>query len=211
MFTRDNSKKLNNFLLSNLEKFLSNDSLDKFPDVQHLFRIEEDGYNTDYKHDLLEQYKIYVESVDRAKKRNLQWNYFFLSLNVPAIGGVLYTMTEISSIHAFWINEGGYRYHADPSGFFAALLLPITFFAMMFSIVWSMSVQSFKNTISTKMKIIYLIEKKLPMDLFYTELEFNKKTNNQWEFIARTLFEMLTRYSLIFFYLTAFVYSLNYL
>ena len=46
MFTRDNLKKLNNFLLSNLEKFLSNDSLDKFPDVQHLFRIEEDGYNT---------------------------------------------------------------------------------------------------------------------------------------------------------------------
>ena len=120
-------------------------------------------------------------------------------------------MTEISSIHAIWINESFNHYLADQIGFFAALLLPITLFAMMFSIVWSMSVQSFKNTISTKMKVIYLIEKKLPMDLFYTELEFNKKTNNQWEFIARTLFEMLTRYSLIFFYLTAFVYSLNYL
>lgn len=41
----------------------------------------EEEYGTDYKHHILEQYKLYVEMSDRVSQRRASLNVFFISVN----------------------------------------------------------------------------------------------------------------------------------
>ena len=57
-----------------------------------LFEMGEHNYGSNYKHDLLAQYKLYVELTDRIDKKIHRSNFHFVSINLicmVALGGIM--------------------------------------------------------------------------------------------------------------------------
>lgn len=101
---------------------------------------------------LLEQYKLYVEMMDKVSERRHQANSFFLTANtflITALTGFV-SLTQHSSIQFGWI-------------IIAAVA------GIVFSLTWRSLINSYGQLNSGKFKIIHLLETRLPAKLFDAE------------------------------------------
>lgn len=108
---------------------------------------------------LLEQYKLYIELMDRISARRHQTNSFFLSVNVALI-------TVLSSIISFLQDPVKYIWIIFATG--SGILLCIT---------WRHLIFSYRQLNSGKFKIIFALEKYFPARMFNAEwdvLEYGK-------------------------------------
>lgn len=101
---------------------------------------------------LIEQYKLYVEMMDKVSERRHQANSFFLTVNtvlITALTGFV-SLTQQSSIQHGWI-------------IVAAIA------GIVFCLTWRRLIRSYGQLNSGKFKIIHLLETRLPARLFDAE------------------------------------------
>lgn len=97
-------------------------------------------------HIILEQYKLYMEMLDRNTKRRLETNTLFISINVFIV-----TITSL-------FNKGN------------PLVLGLVCFAgILFSLVWYFLLVNYNVINAAKWDVLYNMEKLLPYDPFHKE------------------------------------------
>lgn len=96
---------------------------------------------------ILEQYKLYIETAEKVSDRRQNANNFFLTLNSVLLSFTGY-LTTLSL--AFWHTL-------------------LAFAGISISVLWYLTITSFRNLNSGKFKVIRETEKKLPIKLFADE------------------------------------------
>ncbi len=108
-------------------------------------------YPEKYGDHALEQYKLYVEMVDRISSRRQSANTFFVSLNTVMVTFAGYAKSATSAESFFYFTTS-----------LAGLVV---------CCIWYSVIQSYKNLNSAKFKIIHAIENEMPFKLFTAEWE----------------------------------------
>jgi len=106
---------------------------------------------------LFEQYKLYVELMDKVSERRHQANSFFLTVNTILITALtsFVALTQQPNIRYGWV--------------LVAIVAGI-----IFCLTWRRLIQSYKQLNTGKFEIIHHLEKRLPARLFYAEWEVLK-------------------------------------
>jgi len=115
--------------------------------------------------DLLEQYKLYVNSAEKISDRRQKTNEFFLGLNTALLMafGFVYGKIENSDI----------------------VVIPMLVAGISICYFWYRIIRSYKGLNGAKFDIIHLIEKKLPLSLYDAEWEIlgrGEDKNKYWPF-----------------------------
>ena len=113
--------------------------------------IENYASNESYHAHLLEQYKIYQTSAENISNRRQAANAFFVTINTTLVSLVSYINFGVSNSTKFY------------------WLLSIAGLAI--SYMWYRLVRSYKDLNSAKFKVIYEIEKSLPISPYDAEWE----------------------------------------
>ncbi len=123
-------------------------------------KIKEEGI-------ILEQYKLYVATAERVSDRRQSSNNFYLTLN-----SVLLTFTGFltSLSFEFWHTV-------------------IAFAGICISLLWLLTITSFRNLNSGKFRIIHCLEEKLPIKLFKDEWTYLKKGEDIKKYFKLSLIE----------------------
>jgi hypothetical protein len=116
---------------------------------------------------ILEQYKLYVDTAEKVSDRRQSSNSFYLTLN-----SVLLTFTGfLTSLYLeFW-----------------HIIIAVA--GVCISLLWFLSITSFRNLNSGKFKIIHCLEEKLPIKLFKDEWACLEKGRNTKKYIKLSLVE----------------------
>ncbi|HXG74084.1 MAG TPA: hypothetical protein VNK44_04640 [Candidatus Nitrosotenuis sp.] len=101
---------------------------------------------------LFEQYRMYLEKIDRLNDRRATANSFFLSISTGLLAalGVLFNVGTTLTTNSGWIIIGSIS-------------------GILFSYTWMRTVKSYRQLSSGKWKIVTEIEKRLPLSLHETE------------------------------------------
>ena len=129
---------------------------------------------------LLDQYKLYVEMVDRVSGRRLTANTYFLSVNTALLGYVAYIAKD-STAYLWLLGSAG-----------VALCW-----------LWFRIIRSYRGLNTAKFAVIHEIEKLLPLSPYAAEWEFAGKGKNSDKYHPLTHIE--TGVPIIFLVLHAFV------
>lgn len=113
-----------------------------------LFSHTTSTYDGTYKSDLLEQYKLYVQSAENVSARRVASSRYLLTLNVALVA--LYGL-QSSDIGSNWW----------------ALLIPIL--GSLVSVLWLRIIKSHRDLNTIKFGIIHELEQSLPAALFERE------------------------------------------
>ena len=122
-----------------------------------------------YRSQLMDQYKLYVEMADRVSARRQTANTYFLSINTGLLGFVGYVSTKELGSQLWMLGVAG------------ALLCYL----------WYRIILAYKGLNSGKFKVVHLIEKKLPLNLFDTEWEMIGRGTNPKLYKPLTHVEMI--------------------
>lgn len=114
-----------------------------------------------------EQYKLYVETAERVSDRRQSANNFFLTLN-----SVLLTFTGYLTTLSF--------------AFWHTIL---AFAGISISILWYLTITSFRNLNSGKFKVIHDMEKNLPIKLFDDEWTHLGRGRNRKKYLKISVVE----------------------
>ena len=120
---------------------------------QVLFPKNVDFDNNIQNSNLVEQYKIFVESSERLVTRRQTVNTFFLTLNSLLLTGLGLTLREIIKMQE-WV---------------VLVIVPIGIAGILMCILWRRLVLSFKQLNTCKFNIIDILEQYLPASLFKAE------------------------------------------
>lgn len=102
---------------------------------------------SEYNNLLLEQYKLYVEMMDRVSSRRLSANTYYLSVDT-ALLGYLAHISSTGTASAHWI---------------------LGIAGMALSILWARTVASYRDLNTGKFVVIHNIEERLPLRLYASE------------------------------------------
>ena len=124
-----------------------------------------EGYGGDYQKHLLEQYKLYIDSLEKTSDRRGAVNSFFLTLHsaVLTVAGILYSVSMENNIT--FTHRG-------------VILLPL-FILLLLCAAWALQLRYYRNLNENKFKVVDLMERELPAAM-YVELEwrrFQKQSN----------------------------------
>lgn len=120
------------------------------PQTAGVFKGDPEKYGPEYEKHLIEQYKMYVELMDRVSARRMLANTFFVGVHTALIGA--YTVM---------VKEGVLSKDAVGLMPFAAVLL--------LCFVWWRIINSYRQLNTGKFNIIHKIEQRLPLALFAEE------------------------------------------
>ena len=113
-----------------------------------LIRYTADTYNGSFSNDVLEQYKLYVQSAENVSARRIASSRYLLTLNVALIA--LYGF-QSSSFSPGW------------------LTISVPILGVLVSVLWDRIIQSHKDLNNVKFKIIHELELKLPAAIYAHE------------------------------------------
>lgn len=109
---------------------------------------------------LLEQYKLYIEMMDKVSERRGNANSFFITLHTVVLG--------IIGINGFSVEKYWWL---------------IVILGLILSYVWGYLLQSYKLLNTGKFEVIHEIEKELPMNMYAYEweiLDYGKNRAKYW-------------------------------
>lgn len=121
--------------------------------MSDLFSKNEKDYGNDYRAHLFEQYKLYVESVEKTSDRRQHANNYFITINTALI-----SLIGLSFQIKFFENLAGIK------SVLALLGIIICIF------FWFL-IRSYKQLNTGKFAVIHEIEKNLPLALYKYEWE----------------------------------------
>lgn len=116
----------------------------------NIFSESEKKYGPQYKEHLLEQYKLYIQSVIFNSDLKLKINSFFLTINTALFTAIGLIFSRPTVSHVVW-----------------HYLLP--FAGIIISFIWWCVTYSYKERSVAKLRIVHCIEEKMPLAIFATE------------------------------------------
>lgn len=111
---------------------------------------------------LLEQYKLYVEMIDRTSARRNQMNSFYTSL----LSGLLALITIVTNKDITTFQNTKFQ---------AVAFLAVALLGILLCMVWYLNIQSYKQLNSARFKVINELEQQLPFACYNKEWEFLKE------------------------------------
>ncbi len=108
-------------------------------------------------YELLEQYKLYVEMVDRVSQRRQAANRFYISL-LSALGGLYLLLEKILE--------------TQPNTIIWAVL------TIIISVLWWFNINSYRQLNSGKFKVIHEMEQQLPFACYDREWDYLGRGKN---------------------------------
>jgi hypothetical protein len=159
----------------------------------NLFKNSEKEYGNDYKNHYIEQYKIYLESIEKISDRRQSANKFFLTINT-----VLISIIGLSFQNDFLKDV-----------FFFKLF--ITFAGILFCIMFWFLIRSYKQLNTGKFKVLHEIESKLPLAIYEYEWEVLEEGKNKKVYYPFSHIELLIPwlFGIIYFVLSSFNSNLS--
>ncbi len=128
--------------------------------------INKNSYGENFHEHLLEQYKLYVEMMDKVTERRGQTNTFYISL----LSGLLALLSLL-------VNKDNNLFSGDRN----ILLLILAILGIALCYVWHTNINSYKQLNSLKFKVINEIESHLPFPCYYREWEIlSEDKKNQY-------------------------------
>lgn len=146
---------------------------------------------------ILEQYKLYVEMMDRSSSRRIQMNSFYTTL----LSGLLAFITVATNKDIIQFQNTKFQ---------AASLVAIASLGIFLCFSWYMNIQSYKQLNSSKFKVINELEQQLPFACFTKEWEVLKRDSRYKGYLTQTYVEKLLPAVLAIPYIGLFIYSLSY-
>lgn len=125
--------------------------------------IDKKTYGKLYQEHYLEQYKIYVNSIDKISDRRESANRYFLSVNSTLI------------VLSGFIVE--YTHDAK-----SMLLIGVSGIGIITSIVFWILINSYKQLNAAKFEILHRIENKLPIELYKDEWDALGQGKDIWKY-----------------------------
>ena len=134
--------------------------------------------DTDNKSILLEQYKIYYESIERnSDRRNFAFN-LFITINIAIVWAIWYMMLNFKN--SIWV------------------ILLLTFLGVVISIIFWFLLNSYKQLNTWKFAVMHEIEKELPLKLFKHEWDILWKWEDKSKYFPFSHIELkLPKISLV--------------
>jgi hypothetical protein len=152
-----------------------------------LFRNNEKEYGNDYKNHYIEQYKIYLESIEKISDRRQSANKFFITINTVLISiiGLSFQNNFLKDILSF--------------------KLFITFVGVLFCVMFWFLIRSYKQLNDGKFKVLHKIESKLPLAIYEYEWELLEKGGNKEVYYPFSRIELLVPWLFGFIYFMLWV------
>ena len=113
-----------------------------------LFQFTEETYGGSFKAELLEQYKLYVQSAENVSARRVQSSRYLLTLNAALVA--LYGFQSAGFGQSYW-----------------ALVVPIV--GMPVSLLWYLIIKSHADLNRVKFDVIHKFERHLPAAMYKYE------------------------------------------
>lgn len=113
-----------------------------------LLRCTSETYGGSFKADLLEQYKLYVQSAENVSARRVASSRYLLTLNVALVA--LYGFQSSNLSPSWW-----------------TVLVPVLGISV--SVLWHLIIKSHKDLNAVKFKIIHELEQWLPATIYAYE------------------------------------------
>lgn len=141
--------------------------------MNDLFSKTEKDYGDKYKDHLFEQYKLYIESIEKTSDRRQQANNYFLTINTALISliGLSFQFKIFENVN--WIKA----------------LLAIV--GIIICIVFWFLICSYKQLNTGKFKVIHEIEKFLPLSLYKYEWEILGRGEDKAKYYPFSHIELL--------------------
>jgi len=152
------------------------------------------SYGDKFQDHLLEQYKLYVEMMDRTTARRNQMNSFYISL----LSGLLALITIAT-------NKDIARF--QNTKFQAIAFLVVAILGTILCAIWYQNIKSYKQLNSGKFKVINELEKQLPFSYYDREWEFLKKDKRYQDYLTQTNVEKILPFFLAIPYIGLLIYS----
>jgi hypothetical protein len=149
------------------------------------------SYGEYFQPHLLEQYKLYVEMMDRVTARRGQTNTFYISL----LSGLLALLSLLVDKRLVL----GYQF---------VVLLVTAILGLALCYVWYANINSYKELNSLKFKVINEIEPYLPFPCYLREWEILKEDNKSQRYRRLTKVEKYVPFILAVPYFCLLVYSI---
>jgi len=118
-----------------------------------LFKNNEKEYGDDYKSHFLEQYKIYLESIEKTSDRRQSANNYFLTANTVLVSILALSFQTDFLKNIFWFK------------LFVAII------GILFCIIFWFLIRAYKQLNTGKFNVLHKIESKLPLSLYDYEWE----------------------------------------
>lgn len=118
-----------------------------------LFKNTEKEYGSDYKSHFLEQYKIYLESIEKTSDRRQSANNYFLTANTVLVSILALSFQTEFLKNIFWFK------------LFVAII------GILFCIIFCFLIRAYKQLNTGKFNVLHKIESKLPLSLYDYEWE----------------------------------------
>lgn len=140
---------------------------------EKLFKHTEESYGVNYKDHLFEQYKLYIESVEKISDRRQHANNYFVTINTALISliGLFFQIKIFEDI--VWIKS------------------LLAFVGIIICIIFWYLIRSYKQLNSGKFTVIHKIEEKLPLELYKYEWEILGKGEDKKKYYPFTHVELL--------------------
>lgn len=156
---------------------------------------DKQNYGEKFQDHLLEQYKLYVEIIDRTSARRNQMNGFYTSL----LSGLL-------ALIAIVTNKDIAKF--QNTKFQAVAFLAVAILGVLLCMVWYLNIRSYKQLNSSKFKVINELEQQLPFACYNIEWEFLKKDKRYKRYLTQTNVESIIPFILAIPYVGLLLYSL---
>lgn len=115
---------------------------------QLLIHHTKDSYGDTFSGDLLEQYKLYVQSADNVSARRVSSGRYLLAVNVALVASYGLQLATIGPV---------------------LLLLPVAVVGILVSLLSHQIIKSHRNLVDVKFKVIHELEQHLPVALYTYE------------------------------------------
>lgn len=121
--------------------------------MSDLFSKKENEYGNDYKSHLFEQYKIYIDGVEKTSDRRQHANNYFITINTALISliGLSFQIKIFENL--VWIKS------------------ILAFVGIIICVIFWFLIRSYKQLNTGKFAVIHEIEKHLPLALYKYEWE----------------------------------------
>jgi len=141
--------------------------------MSDLFAKKENEYGNDYKEHLFEQYKLYVEGIEKTSDRRQHANSYFITINTALISliGLSFQIKIFENV--IWVK------------FILALVGIIVCF-----IFWYL-IRSYKQLNKGKFVVLHKIEENLPLALYKYEWEILGEGKNKNKYYPFSHIELL--------------------
>lgn len=138
-----------------------------------IFVNSEKKYGNDYKNHYLEQYKIYLEGIEKISDRRQSANNFFLTINTILVSILSLSFQENFLKNIFWFK------------------LLVVIIGILFCIIFWFLIRAYKQLNTGKFNVLHKIESKLPLAPYRYEWEILEKWTNKKVYYPFSHIELL--------------------